>query len=59
MIFMKFRGPKALSDIYEGGGGVKGKMMELCFEWRSEQSPLPETGGMRVQPQFSLDAFAP
>jgi hypothetical protein len=40
--------------IYEGGGGVKGKMMVLSFEWRSDQAPLPETGGMRAQPHFSL-----
>jgi hypothetical protein len=45
--------------IYEGGGGVKGKMVVLCFEWRSEQAPVPETGGMRAQPHFSLDADAP
>ena len=51
---MKFRGPKALSDIYEGGGRVKGKMVMLCFEWRSEQAPSVETGGMRAQPHFSL-----
>ena len=40
-IFMKFRGPKALSDIYEGGGGAPagwsqtsvrrhGKRREVC-----------------------------
>jgi hypothetical protein len=45
--------------IYEGGGGVKGKILVLCFEWRSEQAPLPEAGGMRAQPHFSLDADAP
>ena len=31
----------------------------LCFEWRSEQDPLAEAGGMRVQPHFSVDAGAP
>ena len=44
--------------IYEGGGGVKGKMVAFCFVWRSEQAPLPEAGGMRAQPHFCLDAFA-
>ena len=29
----------------KGGGGVKGKILMLCFEWRSDQSPLPEAGG--------------
>jgi hypothetical protein len=51
---MKFRGPQALSDIYEGGGGVKGKMVVVCFEWRSEQAPSDEAGGMRAQPHSSL-----
>jgi hypothetical protein len=45
--------------IYEGGGGVKGKILVLRFEWRSEQSPSDGAGGMRAQPQFSLDAGAP
>ena len=40
--------------IYEGGGGVKGKMLVFCFEWRSEQAPSDEAGGMRAQPHFSL-----
>lgn len=31
--------------IYEGGGGVKGKILVLCFEWRSEQPPYPKLGG--------------
>jgi hypothetical protein len=39
--------------IYEGGGGVKGKIVVPCFEWRSEQSPSPEARGMRAQPHFS------
>ena len=45
---------------YEGGGGVKGKMKVLCFEWQSEQSPpLPEAGGIRAQPHLSSDASVP
>ena len=43
-IFMEFRGPKALTEIYAGGGGVKRKIVVLCFEWRSEHSPLAVTG---------------
>ena len=31
--------------IYEGGGGVKGKILVLCFEWRSEQAPLTRSWG--------------
>ena len=45
--------------IYEGGGVVKGKILNLCFLWRSEQTPLPEAGGMRVQPHFSLGDGTP
>lgn len=37
--------PRARWRIYEGGGGVKGKIVVLCYVGRSEQSPSDGAGG--------------